>query len=421
MAAGCNSPGYSEPRGGNQKLSLSVSHLFVMAAGCNSVIAHVSNSVPLGFGFLSMLSLSGSGALPVRLTSQQRPAEMGTEEKENATQLSQHPKRALKPTAAFRQGGRTEERAASLLSDARRSPYKQEHDAHISDAVPAEQAGISYKRSAIQGCASAVGLCLVGCIMGLQGLQMCQCHGSVPCGLYLGSALQASARSVCNSILNRLCPISLSTNFSKLGERNEDPFNGCQLHYLIDGLAGLAERCSEVRWDSGRKSGAVSVNEGPSWRRNIWQSCLLKQTRDDHRLVLEAHSEIQDVGQSNLAREDVGKGEGGRNTNRKGGKHSATSKLCHLVGRQCSATYQKLLCESITTALPYCPFWLPDRGVAPYIMKRLALFVVVEGGTVSVLFMPSARIQVFQSHFIAEFVLILKNQKKTTKSVIEGT
>lgn len=56
----------------------------------------------------------------------------------------------MKPTAAFRQGGRTEERAASLLSDARRSPYKQEHDAHISDAVPAEQAGISYKRSAIQ-------------------------------------------------------------------------------------------------------------------------------------------------------------------------------------------------------------------------------------------------------------------------------
>jgi len=43
-------------------------------------------------------------------------------------------------------------------------------------------------------------------------------------------------------------------------------------------------------------------------------------------------------------------------------------------------------------------------------MKRLALFVVVEGGTVSVLFMPSAGIQVFQSHFIAEFVLILKNQ-----------
>lgn len=32
-----------------------------------------------------------------------------------------------------------------------------------------------------------------------------------------------------------------------------------------------------------------------------------------------------------------------------------------------------------------------------------------------VLFMQSARIQVFQSHFIAEFVLILKNQKKTTK------
>lgn len=124
--------------------------------------------------------------------------------------------------------------------------------------------------------------------------------------------------------------------------------------------------CWQVRWDSGRKSGAVSMNEGPSWRRNIWQSCLLKQTRDDHKLVLEVYSEIQDVGQSNLAREDVGKGEGGRNTNRKGGgKHSATSKLCHLVGRQRSVTYQKLLCESITTALPYCPFWLSDRGVAP--------------------------------------------------------
>lgn len=78
--------------------------------------------------------------------------------------------------------------------------------------------------------------------------------------------------------------------------------------------------CWQVRWDSGRKSGAVSMNEGPSWRRNIWQSCLLKQTRDDHKLVLEVYSEIQDVGQSNLAREDVGKGEGGRNTNRKGGE-----------------------------------------------------------------------------------------------------
>lgn len=50
--------------------------------------------------------------------------------------------------------------------------------------------------------------------------EMCQCCGSVPRGLHLepaGPALQPSPRSVCDSILNRLCPNSLSTNFSKLG------------------------------------------------------------------------------------------------------------------------------------------------------------------------------------------------------------
>lgn len=44
-------------------------------------------------------------------------------------------------------------------------------------------------------------------------------------------------------------------------------------------------------------------------------------------------------------------------------------------------------------------------------MKQLALFVAVRGA-LSLLFVQSARIQVFQSHFIAEFVLILKNQQK---------
>lgn len=52
---------------------------------------------------------------------------------------------ALYGTSAFGQWGGTEEPAAWL-----RSSCKWEHNAHVGNAVPAEQAGINYKRSATQ-------------------------------------------------------------------------------------------------------------------------------------------------------------------------------------------------------------------------------------------------------------------------------
>lgn len=44
-----------------------------------------------------------------------------------------------------------------------------------------------------------------------------------------------------------------------------------------------------------------------------------------------------ECGQSNLAREDIVKGESGKNADKEG-EHSLTSMLPHLAGRQCSLT-----------------------------------------------------------------------------------
>lgn len=122
-------------------------------------------------------------------------------------------------------------------------------------------------------------------------------------------------------------------------------------------LPGL---CLQTPWDSGRKSNTVSMSENPGWRRSIWQCCLCEQTWGDHRPALATWLEIQNVGQSNLAREDTVKGEGGRNADKEG-EHSLNSMLPHLVGRQCSLTYQNFI--PITT-LTCCSFWLSDWGTS---------------------------------------------------------